>query len=176
MKGREYAPSWSPAVIAHHHLFWHPRIFPAHANCTASWLEITWLSGHQCSRQGPAMPFLQSFSSFHCMLLTLEESKSNPCSTGMPRICLWGQPKLQQSVEKAGFSGFTFLQVRKQNKRDLIPMPVSPHYKVTARHNDTLCLLREDGTEGLSALLGRTNWKEQTRTSNLKFVLTYVYL
>lgn len=64
--------------------------------------------------------------------------------------------------------GFTFLQVRKQNKRDLIPMPVSPHYKVTARRDDTLFLLREDGTESLSAPLGRRNWKEQTHTSNLE--------
>jgi len=65
-------------------------------------------------------------------------------------------------------SGFTFLQLRKENKRDLIPMPVSPHYKVTARRDNTLFLLREDGTKGLSAPLGRTNWKEQTRTGNLE--------
>lgn len=64
-------------------------------------------------------------------------------------------------------SKFTFLQVREQNKRDLIPMPVSPHCKVTARHDDTPFLLWEEGTEGLSAPPGRTNWKEQTGTSNL---------
>lgn len=57
--------------------------------------------------------------------------------------------------------GFTFLQVRKQNKCDLIPMPVSPHYKVTARCDNTLFMLCENGTKGLSALLGRTIWKEQ---------------
>ncbi|XP_076197685.1 uncharacterized protein LOC143161987 isoform X5 [Aptenodytes patagonicus] len=144
MKGREYAPSWSPAVIAHHHLFWHPRIFPAHANCTASWLEITWLSGHQCSRQGPAMPFLQSFSSFHCMLLTLEESKSNPCSTGMPRICLWGQPKLQQSVEKAGF--------RSENRTSVISSPCQ-FLHITKSPQDIMTHCACSGRMGLRACL-----------------------
>ncbi|XP_065530859.1 uncharacterized protein LOC136012048 isoform X1 [Lathamus discolor] len=58
---------------------------------------------------------------------------------------------------------FIFM-VRKQNKCDLIPMPVSLHYKVTARRDNTLFMLWENGTKGLSVLLGRTIWKEQPRT------------
>ncbi|KAM9007150.1 uncharacterized protein PRD47_010336 isoform 1-T1 [Ara ararauna] len=58
---------------------------------------------------------------------------------------------------------FIFM-VRKQNKCDLIPMPVSPHCKVTARCDNRLFMLWENGTKGLSALLGRTIWKEQPCT------------